>query len=306
MHHTAKPEALSRSAGSSYAPRQPADAFRHNHDTSQHCQLFDHRNMTLYLSLQPRHGNQCQSRLVTTHPSLWFPLKPSPSAFTSAFTVCLSSKHFVMDWHCLSVSMRPRCHALLSDAMPPFSSSSWVVLLGSLPSFLYCFHTFTPSLSATTPSITTNTSEGAQTCSIWCQHHTLPHHKHQWGSLHLGMHQHHQILLHPSHHRPQSTLQQHHQSTPVLWWALITTVQSQVGIGIISPLLLVVRTSWSQYSQGASLFVTRNMHANMHEFLNSFFYTINKTRLDSSHSIHRSLTSMSAVIKCPIYLFEHK
>lgn len=44
MRRTAEPEALSESAGgSSYAPRQPADASRHNRDASQHRQLFDPR-----------------------------------------------------------------------------------------------------------------------------------------------------------------------------------------------------------------------------------------------------------------------
>ena len=43
MRRTAEPEASSESAGSSYAPRQPADASRHNRDASQHRQLFDPR-----------------------------------------------------------------------------------------------------------------------------------------------------------------------------------------------------------------------------------------------------------------------
>jgi protein SMG6 len=43
MRRTAEPEASSESAGSSYAPRQPAEASRHNRDASQHRQLFDPR-----------------------------------------------------------------------------------------------------------------------------------------------------------------------------------------------------------------------------------------------------------------------
>jgi protein SMG6 len=43
MRRTTEPEASSESAGSSYAPRQPADASRHNRDASQHRQLFDPR-----------------------------------------------------------------------------------------------------------------------------------------------------------------------------------------------------------------------------------------------------------------------
>ncbi len=43
MRRTAEPEALSESAGSSYAPRQPTDASRNNRDASQHRQLFDPR-----------------------------------------------------------------------------------------------------------------------------------------------------------------------------------------------------------------------------------------------------------------------
>jgi protein SMG6 len=44
MRRTTEPEAASsESAGSSYAPRQPADATRHNRDASQHRQLFDPR-----------------------------------------------------------------------------------------------------------------------------------------------------------------------------------------------------------------------------------------------------------------------
>jgi protein SMG6 len=44
MRRTTEPEALSESAGSSYAPRQqPAEAPRHNRDASQHRQLFDPR-----------------------------------------------------------------------------------------------------------------------------------------------------------------------------------------------------------------------------------------------------------------------
>ena len=43
MRRTAEPEASSESAGSSYAPRQPAEASRHSRDASQHRQLFDPR-----------------------------------------------------------------------------------------------------------------------------------------------------------------------------------------------------------------------------------------------------------------------
>jgi hypothetical protein len=45
MRRTAEPEASSESAGSSYAPRTPADSSRHNHnrDASQHRKLFDPR-----------------------------------------------------------------------------------------------------------------------------------------------------------------------------------------------------------------------------------------------------------------------
>jgi len=41
MRRTTEPEALSESAGSSFAPRQPPDASRRNRDASQHRQLFD-------------------------------------------------------------------------------------------------------------------------------------------------------------------------------------------------------------------------------------------------------------------------
>ena len=43
IRRTTEPEASSESAGSSYAPRQPPEAPRHNRDASQHRQLFDPR-----------------------------------------------------------------------------------------------------------------------------------------------------------------------------------------------------------------------------------------------------------------------
>ena len=306
MRHIAKHEALSRSTGSSCTPRQPADAFRHNRNTSQHYQLFDHRNTTLYLSPQPRHRNWCQSRPVTTHPSFRFPLKPSPSAFASAFTICLSSKHFVMDWHCLSVSMRPRCCALSSDAMPPFSSSSQVISLGSLPIFpslLSHFHTL-------------------PLC-----YHPIHHHKHQWRGSDL-------FHMMPASHTPSPRTP---AGLPASWHAPTSpnttspfsssptghssTAPSINNSPVVGPCHHCAEPSqcWCRQpspSGGAHKlttvlarcipFVTWSTHANTHEFPDSFFYTTNKTCLDSSHSIHCSLISMSAVIKRLVYPFEHE
>jgi hypothetical protein len=81
MRRTTEPEALSESAGSSYAPRQqPAEAPRHNRDASQHRQLFDPRKHDLCHSPQPKRENRRQSRPATTLPSLLFPLTPSRSS----------------------------------------------------------------------------------------------------------------------------------------------------------------------------------------------------------------------------------
>jgi hypothetical protein len=75
MRRTTEPEASSESAGSSCAPRQPADASRHNHDASQHRQLFDPRKH------DPVSFSAAQARKpATTPPSHPFLLTPTRSS----------------------------------------------------------------------------------------------------------------------------------------------------------------------------------------------------------------------------------
>ncbi|KAN0111180.1 hypothetical protein V8E52_008792 [Russula decolorans] len=94
----APPNPRRESAGSSYAPQQPADASRHNCDASQHRQLFDPRkhDTVSFSSAQARKPAQKfvwrlpfrlfrsllhpLGRPVTTLPSLLFPLTPTRSS----------------------------------------------------------------------------------------------------------------------------------------------------------------------------------------------------------------------------------